>query len=67
MYRIKTGEENIKDLGKIVLWEGKDRINLWDDEKGTACNMINGTDNTIFAPLIDRSRDLQIYNTDICR
>lgn len=67
LYRINTGFDNIKDLGRIVLWEGKDKIDLWDDKKGLTCNMINGTDNTIFSPLLERSQDLQVYNTDLCR
>ena len=42
-YTIDTGNENVSNLGKILLWNGKPTLNLYDDKYA---DLINGTDGT---------------------
>lgn len=65
-----TGVGDISKLGKIVSWNRHDTIKTWkstDTGRTSVCNMINGTDTTIFAPHRKPGGYEDIFSTDICR
>lgn len=63
-FNISTGVSDIKGLGKIYSWDGKNELPFWS---GNNCNKINGTDGTFWPPFIDQSLPLFAYSPDICR
>ncbi|XP_077302560.1 sensory neuron membrane protein 2 [Arctopsyche grandis] len=65
-YEVFDGKDNIEDLGRIAKWEGSSTLKIWSGDDST-CNMINGTDSTIYAPRVYKNKDIFIYNSDICR
>nr|APZ81421.1 sensory neuron membrane protein 1b [Adelphocoris lineolatus] len=61
---VKKGTVNTYDIGKVVKVNGNPMNSVWKDE----CNVLDGTDATIFPPY--RSADnvsIVAYATDICR
>ncbi|XP_077290681.1 sensory neuron membrane protein 2-like [Arctopsyche grandis] len=65
-YLVQDGTREIQELGRIMEWEGSSTLGLWPDANST-CNMINGTDSTIYSPFVDKAKTLDIFNSDICR
>ncbi|KAL3880575.1 hypothetical protein ACJMK2_032806 [Sinanodonta woodiana] len=63
-YTIFTGIVDEPRFGVIDRWNGLRNLSYWTTDQ---CNMINGTDGTIFPPFIDKSDVLYIFSTDICR
>ncbi|CAG0900472.1 unnamed protein product [Darwinula stevensoni] len=65
-YLIGTGKEDPYDFGRIHLWHGESKhyMKPWSSEE---CNAINGTDGTLFPPLIHKETILQTFVTDLCR
>lgn len=64
-----TGVGDMDKLGTIRRWENQESTKFWRNSKNggpSMCNMINGTDATIFAPRAPKE-SLYIYATDICR
>ncbi|XP_025757002.1 uncharacterized protein LOC100694672 isoform X1 [Oreochromis niloticus] len=59
-----TGEQNYLDYGKIDTWNGMREMSWWSSNQS---NMINGTDGTVFHPLINRDELLYIFVADLCR
>uniref|UniRef100_A0A669D416 Scavenger receptor class B, member 2a n=1 Tax=Oreochromis niloticus TaxID=8128 RepID=A0A669D416_ORENI len=59
-----TGEQNYLDYGKIDTWNGMREMSWWSSNQS---NMINGTDGTVFHPLINRNELLYIFAADFCR
>ncbi|XP_028991381.1 lysosome membrane protein 2-like [Betta splendens] len=59
-----TGEKNYLDYGKIDTWNGLRQMSWWSSNQS---NMINGTDGTLFHPLINRNELLYIFAADLCR
>lgn len=65
-----TGVGDITKLGLIRSWKKKQTIKTWlnnPDGKLSVCNMINGTDTTVYAPRIKPNTYQDIFSTDICR
>ena len=62
-YVVSSGSRVPGDFGKILSWNGKTRL---DHFRGM-CNMINGTDGSIFHPFIKKTDILRFYNPEICR
>ena len=64
--RILTGKSNTAELGSIVSYDNRTRLDSWweevsedtEDEAGQ-CNSIRGTDGSVFPPLVtkDQVRD----------
>ncbi|XP_041833640.1 platelet glycoprotein 4 [Melanotaenia boesemani] len=63
-YNVYTGKDDIKKVGMIDMWRGRRSLNFWND---SYCDMINGTDATSFAPLLDKKKPLYFFSSDICR
>lgn len=64
-----TGVDDMDKLGTIRKWEKQTSTKFWRNNKDggvSVCNLVNGTDSTIFAPRIPKDA-LYIYATDICR
>nr|AIX97076.1 sensory neuron membrane protein 1 [Monochamus alternatus] len=64
--RIKAyrGVNNFKDVGRIIEYDGADKIDVWPTEE---CNAIKGTDGTIFPPLLEEDEGLASFAPDLCR
>lgn len=65
-----TGVGDIAKLGRIQTWQRRDTIKTWLNATNgqlSTCNMINGTDTTIYAPHKKSSGYEDIFATDICR
>ncbi|XP_050423763.1 sensory neuron membrane protein 1-like isoform X2 [Adelges cooleyi] len=63
-YTVKRGLKSPMDVGQVIRFNGKDKINTWP---GDECNQIYGTDTTIFQPFIKRETILASFSGDICR
>lgn len=65
-YEVKLGIEEVLDIGQIITWNNRTHLQNWG---GESCNLVKGTDSTIFRPRLDEddADSIYIYNTDICR
>jgi len=63
-YRINSGIYNPRDLGRIEEWNDMQNLTVWSD---TFCNIISGTDGTIFPPFWSPKDEVTIYLPDFCR
>ena len=73
-YVIQTGVSDSQNFGRIVTWEGGSSLDWWHAPVNTTppandkyCNMINGTDGSVFPPFLDEDSQIRIFVTDICR
>ncbi|XP_026669914.1 sensory neuron membrane protein 1 isoform X2 [Ceratina calcarata] len=62
--RVLRGIKNYKDLGRVIEFDGKPALTIWAGDK---CNTFNGTDSTIFPPLIQEGDDIVSFSPDVCR
>lgn len=62
--RVLRGLKNYKDVGRVTEVDGKPALTIW---AGPECNEFNGTDSTIFPPLMTEADDIVSYSPDICR
>ncbi|CAK9823842.1 Sensory neuron membrane protein 1 [Anthophora retusa] len=62
--RVLRGIKNYRDLGRVTEFDGKPALSLWTEDH---CNAFNGTDSTIFPPLLTEQDDIVSFATDICR
>lgn len=58
------GIKNYKDVGRVTEFDGKPKLDIW---AGDDCNNFNGTDSTIFPPLMTEQDDIVSFSPDICR
>ncbi|GAB1602937.1 scavenger receptor class B member 1-like [Argonauta hians] len=63
-YVIASGTKDVKNLGLIRSWNGISSLSYWNSPY---CNMINGSDGTLFPPFLNKDSKLFIFSTDICR
>ncbi|CAG7726054.1 unnamed protein product [Allacma fusca] len=61
---VNTGVEDSADFGRVVSWKGQTSLDFW---KGDTCNMINGTDGSLFPPFVERDRIVRLFSADLCR
>jgi len=64
MYEVNRGLEDNSLFGNIVSWKGEPKLNWW---WGEYCNMINGSDGSIFPPFVTRDRVINLFSDDLCR
>ncbi|XP_050598000.1 sensory neuron membrane protein 1 isoform X2 [Bombus affinis] len=62
--RVLRGVKYWKDVGKVTEVNGKPELDIWTEDQ---CNEFNGTDSTIFAPLLTEQDDIVSFSPDICR
>ncbi|CAG2067179.1 unnamed protein product, partial [Timema podura] len=62
-YRIDRGISDPRNLGRIVEYEGRKNVTAWSQPQ---CNMINGTDASIFPPFLTDSQ-IDVFFPEICR
>jgi len=63
--RIMRGQKDYTLLGKIVSFRNSSTIDMW--RPNSTCNMVNGTDTTIFRPFVTRQMELPIFQAASCR
>ncbi|KAH3692244.1 lysosome membrane protein 2-like isoform X2 [Dreissena polymorpha] len=63
-YNIKTGAGDPSSFGLIKNWNWKNVVPYWTTP---SCNMVNGTDGTIFHPFVKKSDVIYVFSTDLCR
>jgi hypothetical protein len=59
-----SGASDSRALGRIVEWKGQPNLTTWS---GGICNVIEGTDATIFPPFWSRKDKVAIFLNDVCR
>lgn len=64
VWNVGAGVRDKNNFGKIISWNGRSNLNVWNDKH---CDSISGSDGTIFPPVTDTSRILNIYHPDACR
>ncbi|CDR18859.1 unnamed protein product [Oncorhynchus mykiss] len=52
------------EYGRIDTWNGLTEMSWWSSNQS---NMINGTDGSVFHPLLSRKELLYIFAADLCR
>ncbi|XP_066583077.1 sensory neuron membrane protein 1-like isoform X2 [Prorops nasuta] len=62
--RVLRGTKNYKDVGRVIEWREKPEMQMW---AGPPCNQYNGTDTTIFPPLMGPEDDIVSFGAEICR
>lgn len=62
--RVLRGIKNFKDVGRVLEWDNKPALTMWTADH---CNEFNGTDSTIFPPLMTKEDDIVSFSPDICR
>ncbi|XP_014229470.1 sensory neuron membrane protein 1-like [Trichogramma pretiosum] len=62
--RVLRGSKRLNDVGKVVEYDGKSNISVWDDER---CDQFNGTDGYVFHPKLYEDEDIVSFAPDICR
>ena len=62
---IKTGVDNITNLGQYIQWDGhRDTVDIWP---GKTANDINGTEGLFFHPNLKEGEPLQAFKDDLVR
>lgn len=59
-----TGLSNRADVGKLVKFNGKSKLDWWS---GDSCNELKGTDGFIFPPNLSKNDRIHVFNRDLCR
>ncbi|XP_066245542.1 sensory neuron membrane protein 1-like [Euwallacea similis] len=62
--RAYRGVGDFHNVGKIVTYDGKYRLEVWNDSR---CDAIKGTDGTIFPPMLKKEDGLVSFAPDLCR
>nr|QFU27946.1 sensory neuron membrane protein 2a [Apolygus lucorum] len=63
-YKVKTGKDDISEVGQIVEYKHRNTLKNWD--KNSSCTVIRGTDTTIFGPPKNPHDNLYIFVPDVC-
>lgn len=70
VFAMHTGVGDMSKLGQILSWNRHSTVQTWlnrTDGGASTCNMINGTDTTVFSPHKAPHGTEYIFSTDICR
>lgn len=63
-YEAMTGTDNVYEVGKLLSFKNKVKLDFWSTEE---CNTIRGTDGTVFHPDVLQNETLYIFNMDLCQ
>jgi len=74
-YKVRAGVTESRQFGQIQTWDDKTELDWWYPPEylvpvrpnKTYCNMINGTDGSIFQPFIKKDTVLYTFISDVCR
>lgn len=58
------GVADVTKYGIIDKYNGRSHMTGWTEER---CNLLNGTDGSIFPPHIEKDTTIHIYDKDLCR
>uniref|UniRef100_A0A6G1SEV4 Lysosome membrane protein 2 n=1 Tax=Aceria tosichella TaxID=561515 RepID=A0A6G1SEV4_9ACAR len=64
VWAINTGQRDRRQFGRVASWNSYKKLPFWPADK---CNVINGSDGTLFPPPIKRTEPLYIFNQELCR
>ena len=64
VYKVGSGVGDISDLNQIISWNNTSNLTYWSTPE---CNMINGTDGSLWHPFVTKNETLYIFSTDVCR
>ncbi|ODN04815.1 Lysosome membrane protein 2 [Orchesella cincta] len=64
LMQIYSGVGDNTLFGETISWKGNDMLSFWETDY---CNMINGSDGSVFPPFVTRDRVLRIFSPDMCR
>jgi len=64
VWAINTGQRERHLFGRVSSWNSYRKLPFWPAPQ---CNVINGSDGTLFPPPIKRSEPLYIFNQELCR
>lgn len=63
-YEVYAGIKDPSRFGQIKRWNNKEKLSVW---RGDTCNMINGSDGTLFPPFLTKETVLSAFEADVCR
>ncbi|XP_067945484.1 lysosome membrane protein 2-like isoform X2 [Watersipora subatra] len=64
VYTVNTGQAGLNSFMQVQEWNHKSTLSFW---KTKYCNMINGTDGTMYHPFIDVKDKLFLFSSDLAR
>ncbi|XP_034099281.1 protein croquemort [Drosophila albomicans] len=63
VFTIHSGVGDLKEMGEIKFWNGKNHTGFYDGE----CGRLNGSTSDLFVPNEPKEKPLTLYITDTCR
>lgn len=63
-FTISSGIKDHTKFGGTVSWKGEKDMKIWG---GDTCNMLNGSDTTIYPPFVNKDTIIRAFEADICR
>jgi len=69
-FKIFTGVGDVSKLGTIVTFNNKTTEDIWfksEEDDGSECNSIKGSDGSLFPPFVTKNQTFYIYNKEMCR
>lgn len=63
-FKVNRGSNNIKEVNKVVSFNGDLELDTYDGEE---CNEIKGTDGLYFSPFLKRNTEVWVFSSAICR
>ena len=63
-YKVIRGKKNIRDLGRVLEYNGLTELDAWYEDE---CNVVTGTDGTIFAPFHEKEEGFTVFIPQMCR
>lgn len=64
VWAINTGAKDRSRFGRVTSWNSYKQLPFW---AAPNCNLINGSDGTLFPPPIKKTEPLYIFNQELCR
>ncbi|XP_071510540.1 lysosome membrane protein 2-like [Diadema antillarum] len=64
IWTVYTGEDNIMDLNRMDMWNREKLLPYWTTD---IANALNGTDGTIMHPYVEKTEEVYVFSTYVCR
>ncbi|XP_014668287.1 PREDICTED: scavenger receptor class B member 1-like [Priapulus caudatus] len=64
LYTVDSGSADVHQVAEIEKYNGVSHLDYW---KSDYCNMINGTDGSIYGPFVKKTDKMRLFSSDICR